>query len=720
MLTQTQPIDISTRTPANNMERTRRPNLFASNAINYFRLLFKQAPGFIAFLSGPDHVYEMVNDEYIKMAGGRDVIGKSMREALPELAEQGYDKLLDQVYATGEPYIGKHVRILLPDGSDGGRREVYIDFIYEPVRDDKDTVIGILLFGIDRTRQIVAEGELRIVNENWKNILESTGEGVWEWNPVTNAVHYSHNWYAMLGFKAEEIEQTYAQWDKLVHPEDKERVLADVMACFSGKTAFLTTEYRMRRHDGKWAWLLSRGLVTARDLQGNPLRLIGTNTDITDKKIAENNIWNQANFDLLTGLPNRRLFYDRLAHEIVHANRSGTSIALFFVDLDNFKQANDLLGHKAGDVLLCQAADRIEASIRQSDTVARLGGDEFTVIVTDINDTFHVDSVAQKIIEKLGAPFVLGPDTVYLSGSIGITLYPQDAIDIDALLNNADQAMYAAKGLGKNQFCYFTHEMQSAAQARLRLTSDLRSALASGDQLKVYYQPIIDFSTGKIAKAEALVRWFHPDLGLIYPTDFIGIAEESGLIHQLGEWVFREAAGWSLSLMKSGHDLIQVSVNKSPVQFSTSRNDLNWPAYLAESGLPSDRIAIEITENMLLKGGNNVDKKLLQYRDAGIQVALDDFGTGFSSMSYLKKFDIDILKIDQSFVKDIVTNSDSRTIAKSIILMGHELGLKVIAEGIETQAQHEFLHDAGCDFGQGFLFSSAVSSVEFERLLAQA
>ena len=461
-------------------------------------------------------------------------------------------------------------------------------------------------------------------------------------------------------------------------------------------------------------WL---SINTIHDSDGKVLRRIAMFSDITEKKRSEETIWRQANYDSLTELPNRRLFRDRLQQEILKAQRADQYVALLFVDLDRFKEVNDTLGHHTGDLLLIEAARRVCECVRATDTVARLGGDEFTVIMSDLADTDRVGKIAQSVLLALAAPFALGDDAVYVSASIGITIFPSDADNVESLLKNADQAMYAAKEHGRNRFSYFTASMQEIAQTRLLLSNDLRNAIASG-QLEVYLQPIVELATGRIFKAEALLRWHHPTHGMVGPAHFIPIAEETGLINEIGDWVFKESARtakrwFDAGLLKATDDgLIQISVNKSPRQFFSGNTHETWVDYLEEIGLPAKCIAIEITEGLLLADRPEVAERLLRFRDAGFRVSLDDFGTGYSAMSYLKKFPLDFLKIDQSFVRDMATDHGDQAIVEAIIVMAHKLGLKVIAEGIETQEQCEMLKAAGCDYGQGYLFARPMPAAE--------
>ncbi|MDP2760254.1 MAG: EAL domain-containing protein [Sideroxyarcus sp.] len=438
--------------------------------------------------------------------------------------------------------------------------------------------------------------------------------------------------------------------------------------------------------------------------------------DITNRKKSDDLIWKQANFDTLTGLPNRRMFYDRLEQDIKKADRAEFKIALLFIDLDKFKEVNDTLGHSMGDILLVETARRIGDCVRETDTVARLGGDEFIVILAELDDIGSAERVAECILRKLAEPFRLGDEVAYVTASIGITLYPDDATATENLLKNADQAMYTAKEKGRNRFSYFTQSMQQAAQARLRLINELRGALAA-NQFRVYYQPVVDMATGRINKAEALIRWQHPELGLVSPAQFIPLAEETGLIVGIGDWVFKESAR-QLKHWRALHNTgLQVSVNMSPVQFHSTSPYQAWSAYLQELGLPGQSMVIEITEGLLLDADADVTGKLLEFHDVGMQVAIDDFGTGYSSLSYIKKFDIDYLKIDQSFVRNLATDPEDLALSEAIIVMAHKLGLKVIAEGVETEAQCKLLSAAGCDYTQGYLFSRPVPTGEFEELL---
>jgi diguanylate cyclase (GGDEF)-like protein/PAS domain S-box-containing protein len=459
-------------------------------------------------------------------------------------------------------------------------------------------------------------------------------------------------------------------------------------------------------------------ITTTFNEAGLPLRRVALFYDITEKKKSEEVIWRQANFDSLTGLPNRQMFMDRLEQEIKKSHRAALPLALMFLDLDRFKEINDTMGHDMGDVLLKETAVRLSSCVRESDTVARLGGDEFTIILGGLDETGCVERIAQDILQRLAKPFVLGDELVYMTTSIGITLYPDDSDRVDALIKHADQAMYAAKALGRNRYSYFTPSMQESAQNRMRLANDLRSALA-GNEFRVFYQPIVDMATGAIHKAEALIRWQHPVRGLVSPAEFIPIAEDTGMIMDIGDWVFYEAVRQVEAWRSTYCGDFQISVNKSPVQFRREGSTHGlWVEYMQERGLPGQSITVEITEGLLMEAGATVSKRLLAFRDAGIQVSLDDFGTGYSSLSYLKKFDIDYLKIDQAFVRNLAPESQDMALCEAIIVMAHKLGIKVVAEGVETEVQRDLLTAAGCDFGQGYHYSRPVPAEAFEVLLS--
>ncbi|HET9112479.1 MAG TPA: EAL domain-containing protein [Burkholderiales bacterium] len=450
---------------------------------------------------------------------------------------------------------------------------------------------------------------------------------------------------------------------------------------------------------------------------GGHHQFIGIMRDITQRKKTDEALWIQANFDTLTGLPNRHMFYDRLTQEIRKSQRSGLPMALLLLDLDRFKEVNDTMGHAQGDILLVQVAHRLNECVRDTDTVARIGGDEFTVILPELKSVARVEQIAQNLVARLAQPYQLGEERAFVSASIGIAFLPEENVDAYVLLKNADQAMYVAKNEGRNRYSYFTASMQETAKTKMNLVNDLHDALLK-QQFLVLYQPIVTLADGSIYKAEALIRWQHPQRGLVNPEEFISLLEETGMIIEIGTWIFRQAAAQVAFWRARYHAEFQISVNVSPVQFHYFGADFaSWFSYLNEIGVPGHSMVAEITEGLLLDASNSVTSQLLAFRDAGIGVALDDFGTGYSSLSYLKKFDIDYLKIDQSFVRDLASDTNDRALCEAIIVMAHKLGLKVIAEGVETMEQRNLLLEAGCDYAQGYLFSRPLPAAEFEKML---
>ncbi|TXT25640.1 MAG: PAS/PAC sensor-containing diguanylate cyclase/phosphodiesterase [Gallionellaceae bacterium] len=471
-----------------------------------------------------------------------------------------------------------------------------------------------------------------------------------------------------------------------------------------------------RRKNGEVfpAWL---SINVVRDKQGNIFRHIGVISDVTEQKEAREKIYFQANYDDLTGLPNRRLLMDRLDQEVRKARRNSTQVALLFVDLDNFKEINDTFGHERGDKLLHETAQRIQACVREVDTVARLGGDEFTVVLPYIKSNREVDRVAQKVIDSLAVPFDLETDMGYVSASMGITVFPFDGESGAALLRNADQAMYDAKKLGKNRFSYYTSTMQQASQQRLHLSNELRAALLKGE-LEMYFQPIHDLRSGEVVKAEALIRWHRADGKHVGPDVFIGLAEEIGLIAEIGQFAFEQ----SVSQLKGWNEVfphpVGVAVNLSPRQISGSRSNFSpWLELLQEQGVPATSITLEITEGTLLDDNHAVRDRLARLRDAGCSIALDDFGTGYSSLSYLKKMNVDFIKVDKSFVRDLAVDLNDFALVEAIIVMAHKLGIKVIAEGVETAEQRDILAQIGCDFVQGYYFARPMPAQDFINYL---
>ena len=522
----------------------------------------------------------------------------------------------------------------------------------------------------------------------------------------------------IFGWSAEEIlDQTIEQ---TIIPERYRDAHNKGMKKFlkTGETSVLNTliEIHALHRDGyEFPVELSVSVIDSADLQEFNAYI----RDISERKHAETVIWNQANFDSLTSLPNRNLFLQKLEHEIRSCDRSNLSLALLYIDLDRFKDVNDTLGHDMGDLLLIEISSRLKKTLREIDTVSRLSGDEFTVILGQIDDPLSVQPLCQQLLDELARPYQFDNEKVFLTASIGVTFYPQDSKDIDVLQRNGDQAMYAAKGNGRNSFHFFTPELQERAVRKRNMIKDLREAMQQ-QQFEIYYQPIIDLKTQGLTKAEALLRWHHPESGKVSPSVFIPIAEETGLIADIGNWVFYSAVEQA-NRWRDQFDIdFQVSINTSPLQWIDEAAAMNqWFSHLQQIGISGQAITVEITEGLLMDANDKITNRLLDFRDAEVQVSIDDFGTGYSSLSYLKQFDISYLKIDQTFVRNLDHDQNDLALCEAIIVMAHKLGIKVIAEGVETETQNQLLKDFGCDYGQGFLYSRPVVAGDFEALLKQ-
>ena len=590
---------------------------------------------------------------------------------------------------------------------------VWVDITCTALWDKNATPTTRIAVVQDITDKKYAELALIKSEERWKFALEGSHQGIWDWETDSSEIFISSRCKDILGYAENQISSNLHEWDKLTHPDDISNLLSARSNVLKPSGKFFENEHRKLAQDGSWKWVQVKGMVVDRDSHGIARRLIGTYTDITDKKQAAAEVIRLAHFDGITNLPNRVLFLDRLNQELKKANRSNKQLALLMLDLDRFKEVNDTLGHIQGDQVIKLTAERIIECVRDTDTVGRLGGDEFMIILSDLDNPLDVEKVASKILQALALPYELEGELAYVTASIGITLYPDDADEIEELRKNADQAMYAAKAEGRNKYCYFTPIMQKSANERVSLANDLRLALKR-NELDVFYQPIINIGNGEIHKAEALMRWKHPVRGWVSPATFIPIAEEIGEIVALGDWIFHQAVDAVKLCRKTINPDFKISINKSPIQFKIISDSCNtWLKYLSSQGLGGDCVVVEITESLLLEKSENLICQFAALKKANVQIALDDFGTGYSSLSYLKIFDIDYLKIDQSFVKNLAPESDDIVLCEAIIVMAHKLKMQVIAEGVETEKQLSLLRDVGCDFAQGYFISKPMPLDQF-------
>ena len=560
-----------------------------------------------------------------------------------------------------------------------------------------------------------AQEALRESEERYALAVRGANDGLWDWNLEINEIYFSARWKTMLGYEESEIENHPDEWFSRVHPDDIEQVKANLDAHLEGTIPHYEEECRMLHKDGSYRWVLSRGLAV-REANGKPYRMAGSQTDITEGKVV----------DALTDLPNRILFMDRLEHAIERSRRrKGFLFAVLLLDLDRFTIINDSLGHKVGDQLLVAVARKLETSLRTGDTIARsdlehiiarIGGDEFLILLEEIQSASSATQVAERIHKELKQPFKLNGEEIFTSVSIGITVNRPDCEKAEELLSEAETAMHRAKLLGKARHEIFDTHMHVRAIERLQLENDLRWAVER-QEFEIYYQPIVSLKSGGITGAEALLRWHHPDRGLVSPVEFIPIAEETGLILPIGEWVLRTACAQNKAWHDAGYQDLQIAINFSGRQFQHQNLPELIKRVLEETGMDAESLKVEITESIAMKNIDFSRETLSTLSNMGLQISIDDFGTGHSSLGYLKRFPIDVLKVDRSFVMNIASDPDDAALTKAIIAMAQSLKLNVIAEGVDAEDQVAFLRLQQCGEMQGYLFSPPVPAEKFTKLL---
>jgi diguanylate cyclase (GGDEF)-like protein len=568
--------------------------------------------------------------------------------------------------------------------------------------------------------------ELRRSEEKLAHAQRIANLGWWEWEAGSNRFSGSDDFYRILGLERAAFGETWETFLRCVCAEDRGRVQSAFEEALRD-AASLNLDYRVLRGDGAIRVVHQQGQVQ-RSESGAEVLLTGTLQDVTERREIEQQVRHLAYFDGLTGLPNRRLFQERLHPALEAARRHRRTAALLFLDLDRFKRINDTMGHSAGDALLREAADRISASLRLTDCVgrpgepgsdsfvARLGGDEFIVLLSEIERVQDAGRVARRLIDALSHPFVVAGQEVFISASLGIAIYPFDGEDPETLLKNADTAMYHAKDQGRNNFQYYTESMNASAFERLVLESSLRKALERGEFV-LHYQPQVCLTSGAVVGAEALVRWNHPELGLVPPSGFIGLAEETGLIVPLGLWVLRAACVQGKAWQDEGHRHLRVAVNVSGRQFAQPGFVREVAAILAETGITPALLDLELTETVLMEDAEENLAVLQELKALGVRLSIDDFGTGYSSLGYLRRLPIGALKVDRSFLAGVPSDEDRTTITSAIVALGRSLRLGVIAEGVESPEQVAFLRELGCDEMQGYLVSRPLPPRDFAALL---
>src|ERR1700675_3476387 len=587
------------------------------------------------------------------------------------------------------------------------------DYLTKPI----DFAVAVARIGTQLSHKQAQEA-LKESEERYALAARGSNDGLWDWSLSANVVHFSPRWKAMLGCQESQIGDKPEEWFDRIHDADRERVKEEIAAHQKGLTPHFESEHRVLHKDGSFRWMLSRG-VAVHDASRNALRMAGSKPDTTEGKVS----------DPLTGLPNRLLFIDRVGRLIKHTKRRKDQLfAVLFLDLDGFKMINDSMGHLIGDQLLLGVAGRLEKCLRVSDTVARLGeaftvarlgGDEFTVLLDDIKDPGDAKRAAERMMKALTPPFILGGKEVFTSVSIGIALSNPGYEQAEDILRDADTAMYRAKSLGKARYEVFDADMRASVMARLQLETDLRRALERGE-FRNFYQPIVALVSGEIAGFEALLRWQHPTRGLLGPSEFIPVAEETGLIRELGWWNLREACR-QISEWRAGsiaHRHLTISVNLSAKQFLQPNLVEDIKNLLGDLPLAQAALKMDITESTVMADPSAAVEMLQQIKSLGIHLAIDDFGTGYSSLSYLHRFPLDTLKIDRSFISGMGDEGDGMEIARTILPMANNLRLDVVAEGVETIQQVAMLKKLHCKYGQGFYFSKPLSAEGIAALLA--
>ena len=588
----------------------------------------------------------------------------------------------------------------------------WVDTTIVPFIDQQGNIYQYISIRSDITARKQMEEEIKKSEELYRLIAENTSDIISIIDTEGNFQYLSPSHRHVLGHGVdEERTRNLLDW---VLDEDRDIMKSAIRYTCSSRKEYLV-ECRLKSDAAATVWTETK-MNPIRDEQDNVKSLLLVTRDITERKQSEETIHHLAYHDPLTDLPNRRMFIQHLNREIHQAKRFRSRLAVLFLDMDRFKDVNDSLGHEAGDILLVEAARRLSASVKQGNMVARLGGDEFTILLHELADEQEAAAVAEQVISRMQQPFSIQGQELNLSCSIGISVFPKDGDQAEDLLKRADTALYTVKSRGRSGYVFFDEAMETKSLERILMENELRKAIEQ-EHFQIYYQPKMDIRTGALTGMEALVRWLHPELGLIPPNRFIPIAEETGMILTLGEWILREACRQNKAWHDQGHRL-KVSVNLSGRQIYQKDLVSVIQRILAETQLSPEWLELEITESIFLKM-EDATPVLQQIRSAGIQISIDDFGTGYSSFSYIKSLPVDTIKIDASFVRDIHHNQESQAIVKAIVTIAESLNMNVIAEGIERSDQVEALQVNGCGLGQGYLFSKPLPKEDFDRYLLQ-
>ncbi len=676
-----------------------------------FRVAFNQASVGIS-MTRLDLRYLQVNDKYCEIVGySRDELASmTVRDVILPLDIPEASEFRRKLVSGAIQSYQRERQLRRKDGS-----SIWVNLVATLIRDARGEPLHFVTMMQDVSERKRAEQALRESEEKFRQLADNVPEAFWIIDARTwRLIYLNPAAEAMLGGSPGERSPDTRYWMRLVHPEDRMRVKAAKRRLLANQG--YDEEFRVLRGNGSVRWIHDCAFPLC-DAEGNVYRVAGISADITQRKEAEQKLLHLAHYDALTGLPNRTLFYDRLKQALAQAHRNRWMVAVIFLDLDRFKNVNDTLGHVVGDELLNQVSARLLDCVRSGDTVGRLGGDEFAIVLSSIAGQRDASVVGQKIMAALKEPFALGASEMFVTASVGIPLYPSDSVDQDTLIRNADTAMYRAKDLGRNSCQFYTPEMNARALEKLSLETSLRRALERKEFL-LYYQPKASLVSGEVTGVESLLRWRHPELGLISPVEFMPMLEETGLILPTGEWVIRAACEQARSWRDAGIRPMPIAVNLSARQFQARDLAGTVRRILEEFGIEGSALEIEITESSLVDNTDEAVRTLDALGALGIRIAIDDFGTGYSNLNYLKRFPLDALKIDGSFVRDVITDLDDAAITRAIITMAHYLDLSVIAEGVETEQQLSFLHANGCDEIQGFFLSRPLAADDCTAMLA--
>jgi diguanylate cyclase (GGDEF)-like protein/PAS domain S-box-containing protein len=561
---------------------------------------------------------------------------------------------------------------------------------------------------------IKKQEELKRSEERYRIFAEATKDIIWEGDLINKKRYFSGKLNEILGYKASELED-FEKWFNIVHPDDLGLVKEGIREQIEEKIQVKAFEYRVKSKGGSYKWLSSNTKCEFNE-DGKAIATFGAFTDITELKEHEKRIHDLAYYDSITGLPNRVMLGELITEKIERVDKNSSKFAMIFMDLDNFKFVNDSYGHVVGDELLVEVGKRLKELSNDKITSFRLGGDEFITLIENIENKDEIEQQVKQLNQLIASPFFINGHMFHITHSSGIVICPEDGDSFQELLKNADTAMYKSKELGKDTYCFYRAKMGQDAIEKAEIQGDLHRAIEK-KEFELYYQPIIDVNHGKIRGCEALIRWTHPEKGMVPPGKFISIAEENGTIIEIGKWVFESACKYAKSMLQSGYTGLYVSVNISPHQLLQEGFTDFIINTLRKVGVNPEMLVIEITESVLIESLDLAINKLKELKDYNIKIALDDFGCGYSSLTYLKMLPINIVKIDRSFIVDIQDEGDTKNMTNIIILLAKQLGLKVIAEGVEEKYQLGYLKNHHCDMFQGYLVSKPVPGEEFMKLL---